>query len=800
MGKRSLAWLTLALLFGPRFAVAAETVPISQVVKPYLGDGLELAVIPSPREVDLSDRLLVAPRLEIDFSSGYKQPATVADARRFFAALKGSDTPAAAIKVCLGEIGDGGPADRIIQAVKLVPSAEKQTAMGEQGYVLFVGNLGGRDEGVIAVAGVGPAGTYYGLQSLKQLTVIHEGKVFVRTGKITDWPAMPWRGSKRPLAWEELYKANFGVLRGEDNKDHFRISFGAGADPQRQLKSWELGTAARNTASKGLDVSDALIDALAKQFEAEYRKSGNRLFGVKGDDVELALDEKSGTRARFKDNYGAAFVHLLTELNKRLKKVDPGCTIYWMPNPYYTVNWDFELLSRQVREAGGLPGDVGLWWTGHYVFSPMMTEADIHGYQKGFYGTNPITVHGFIYDNHGRADESGRAADYFAMPARDPRIAKHLMGMSNERGTWVNRITSYDFQWNPEVYNPVRSLKLALRELANRDPSYYKVLLDFVTTWEAGRYPSARETTHDAVLRQQKAFLARLAELRPRLQAESQRALKDAAFLGDPRDGDFRKQFPVQVVGSIATKEGFFASINDMWRDGTGPAHVIPAAEAPRIDGKLDDACYQRPPTLDRFVTPGGRLNDPAKKSPLWEVKPGSVPAELSTQAWFLADDKNFYMAFRCNDTLYPRAPGQAVNRPVPREKVGNDHPYCWRQWCLDVNLDVKHDQVNTFHIVVDALGQVYDEYLGWPGDPLPTGAPWTMGENVKVVRDGDSWTMEAAIPLEKLGLKQVKPGDIWGANVYRPGMNVVSMFSLLKDTGPYGGRYPRVFGRVHWK
>ena len=86
--------------------------------------------------------------------------------------------------------------------------------------------------------------------------------------------------------------------------------------------------------------------------------------------------------------------------------------------------------------------------------------------------------------------------------------------------------------------------------------------------------------------------------------------------------------------------------------------------------------------------------------------------------------------------------------------------------------------------MIFDPLGQVYDEYLGWPGDPLPTGPPWTLGDNFKVTRDGDAWTVEAAIPLEKLGLKQVKSGDVWGTNVYRNGMNVVSMFSHAAGHG----------------
>jgi len=46
----------------------------------------------------------------------------------------------------------------------------------------------------------------------------------------------------------------------------------------------------------------AFIDALMKQWEAEYRRTGNPLFTLKGDDIELALDEKSGTRKRFGDS------------------------------------------------------------------------------------------------------------------------------------------------------------------------------------------------------------------------------------------------------------------------------------------------------------------------------------------------------------------------------------------------------------------------------------------------------------------------------------------------------------------
>ncbi len=799
MPLRTLNLVPLLTLLASIPAGAVEKVPVGRIVPGYIGDGLELSVIPAPREAKLADEMLLVRRLEIEPPIGYAQQPTLHDVRRWTAAVNppGSEK-APAVKVLVGELGDSSPADRFLRDAGLTPTREKQANMGEQGYVLHVGPAPGKEEAVIVIAGVGPAGTYYGLQTLKQLTALKDGKLYVRLGRIVDWPAMPWRGSKRPLAWEELFKANFGPLRGQDNAEHFRIYFGAGADPQRGLKSWEApGTKA--SASRGLDASDAFIDALFKSWEAEYRRTGNPLFTIKGDDIELALDEKSGTRKRFNDNHGAAYLHLLSELNRRLKKLDPRCTLYWMPNPYYTVNWDFERLSRQVREAGGLPGDIGLWWTGHYVFSGIMTADDIGGYQRAFYGSNPMKTRGFIYDNHGRADEpSGRMSDFFAMPRRDPAIAKLLMGMANERGSWVNRITSCDFQWNPDVYDPARSLRLALRELAAGDPDYYRLLLEFVGTWEAGRYP-LKETTHEAIVKQQKALVAKLTELRPKIQVAGQKALKIALAAFDPRDGDFRKQFLDQVVRNIGLMEARLQHVESMWRDAEAPGYVIQAAEAPKIDGKLDDACYRRKPTLDRFLTNGGKMLD-AGKMPLWEVPAGTVPQELSTQGWLLADDRNLYLAFRCNDKAYPRPAGTKLVEPSMREKVGNDHPYCWRQWCLDVNLDVKCDRLNSFHLIFDPLGQRYDEYLGWPGAALPTGPRWDMGNDFKVTRDGDSWTVEAAIPLRKLGLDSVKPGVVWGVNVYRTGINVVSMFSLLKDTGPYGVRYPQVFGHVTWK
>jgi hexosaminidase len=89
--------------------------------------------------------------------------------------------------------------------------------LNEEGYVLVI------KSGAVIVAGQTPAGTFYGLQTLKQLVRGEGGAAFIQGAQITDWPSMRWRAVsddisrgpvpsveyiKRQIRTEAMFKLN----------------------------------------------------------------------------------------------------------------------------------------------------------------------------------------------------------------------------------------------------------------------------------------------------------------------------------------------------------------------------------------------------------------------------------------------------------------------------------------------------------------------------------------------------------------------------------------------------------------
>lgn len=153
---------------------------------------------------------------------------------------------------------------------------------------------------------------------------------------------------------------------------------------------------------------------------------------------------------------------------------------------------------------------------------------------------------------------------------------------------------------------------------------------------------------------------------------------------------------------------------------------VIRAAVPPRIDGKLDDACWQGRPNVGDF-----KSTDP--KHPL--------PAQ-KTEAWVAYDDDALYVAARCFEERMDMAAATAT---------GHDAAI-WHDDCLEVFL--MPGEPYYYHFGANLLGAQYDSRndttpVAANGQSARWSAEWTSAAQ----RGQDGWTIEFAIPFACLQL-----------------------------------------------
>ena len=173
--------------------------------------------------------------------------------------------------------------------------------------MLFV--TGAADGGVTAVlAGNGPAGDFWAVQTLRQLVAKKDDKTYIMGTWMLDWPSFPSRGSKGGREYLPQYKDNFwwgGVhARLLENFGHAIPYMSPGGE---------------------LDCSDASLSKYEKQMD-EHFKTGVRVFAFKFDDVIVGMTKE--TAERFDNDYGKALCYFMREMDKRAKKLDPKAYLY----------------------------------------------------------------------------------------------------------------------------------------------------------------------------------------------------------------------------------------------------------------------------------------------------------------------------------------------------------------------------------------------------------------------------------------------------------------------------------------
>jgi len=194
----------------------------------------------------------------------------------------------------------------------------------------------------------------------------------------------------------------------------------------------------------------------------------------------------------------AAHSYLLTELKSWMKQNSYECEIYYVP-AFYTFEdakygdmflyndtpWEeaaFGPLTRDLNYIGkNLDKDIFIVWTGPNVRSRTITTDHLAQWTNLLGGRVPFLWDNTIYSQHAFTTTALFTAYNNDLPPDFADITAgngmFINGDSNSKGMQIAAITTNDFLWNPEKYDPETSLAMAMDKMYGHETA--GLLLEF---------------------------------------------------------------------------------------------------------------------------------------------------------------------------------------------------------------------------------------------------------------------------------------------------------------------------------
>ena len=168
---------------------------------------------------------------------------------------------------------------------------------------------------------------------------------------------------------------------------------------------------------------------------------------------------------------------------------------------------------------------------------------------------------------------------------------------------------------------------------------------------------------------------------------------------------------------------------------------VVPAASAPiKLDGKLDDAAWAKTPRVGPLLVAASMVK----------------PNHDFTYLRLLHDAKALYLAVRV-----AAPPSKAA------EKFPRDSRPPFRKDHIELVLDPTPDTKSSYFFAFDRHGNIADGRYGTEF-PEPTGRAWNGRWDIVIAEAKGGWTAELRLPYKTLGVKSVKPADLWRLRIGR--------------------------------
>ena len=170
----------------------------------------------------------------------------------------------------------------------------------------------------------------------------------------------------------------------------------------------------------------------------------------------------------------------------------------------------------------------------------------------------------------------------------------------------------------------------------------------------------------------------------------------------------------------------------------------------PRIDGKLDDACWQNSAKTGKFIQ--------------FEPQRGE-PATQATTVYLAYDANKLYVAFECFKTDMDNLAANQTRRDS--FFFSDDH--------VEVLIDTFLDGRNCYTFALNPLGTQTDRRLINEGanrrsgqSNIGTAISWDCDWEGQAGKEKDRWIAEFAIPFAELRFDKGSEATIWGINFWR--------------------------------
>lgn len=415
-----------------------------------------------------------------------QQVLEAADVKRIVRSTAGEPAPNTPVTIWIGSTSDNPDALDVLNEM----GVNGPETLKDEGYVLASSESGNKH---IVLAGKDASGTFYAAKTFEQLIQDRQGRDWMPSVTIRDWPEMPFRGTiegfygepwshEDRLSQIEFYgqnKMNTYVYAPKDDPYHLtRWREPYPEDRFNQLqelveKSEQNHVEFVFSLSPGSSVCYSgdedfglLMDKMQSMYDIGVRSYAIFFDDISGDlrceqDQERFGDEPSPT--------AAAQAHLLNRFQQEFIETRKDTErLITVPTEYSGL--DDTVYKRQFGDL--VAPDVIVDWTGPAVVSPEITgeqaqeAADIFQHDL------------LLWDNYPVNDFETSRLFLGPLQNRDRDLTEHgVLGitanpMIQAEASKIALYTIADYTWNPEVYNPKDSWERSLEAFAGDAAGY----------------------------------------------------------------------------------------------------------------------------------------------------------------------------------------------------------------------------------------------------------------------------------------------------------------------------------------